>query len=174
MVGYIGLAGLILITLFIIFLFIRRKKIENELGVFYKNSQLFGVKEIPESIRETIGGGKWFYFKGSLIVEHKPFEFYWLENLTSSIMVVNNTSQTTVNYILAVVFPPNTVSQDFMNKAFEWKNSASAFKDFFILNVNNPYRVEKLSDGSFLIQWNVLNRADVYQKKLDWLQANLS
>jgi hypothetical protein len=174
MTGYISCLFGIGIILFIIFLFWRRKRIENELDIFYKNSQLYGVKEVPETIREALGGGKWYNFKGSLIIEHKPFEFYWLENLTSSVTVVNNSTQTTVSYILAIVFPPKVVSEEFIGKAFALKESEARVTDFVILNTDKPFRVEKLADGSFLMMWHVLNRADVYQKKLDWLEANLS
>jgi len=172
--GYLGCGGLILIVLFIVFLFIRRRKIENELAVFYKKSQLYGVKEIPDSIRKAIGAGKWFYFKGSLVIEHKPYEFYWLEHLITSLTMVNNVSQTAVSYTLTVVFPPNTVSQTFINKALELNETSLSLKDLVVLNTDKPIRVEKLTDGSFLMTWNVLNRADVYQQKLDWLEANLS
>jgi hypothetical protein len=174
MSGYISCLIFIGIILFIIFLFWRRRKIENELDIFYKTSQLYGVREVPETIRSAVGDGKVFNFKGSLVIEHKPYEFYWLEKLTSSMTVVNNSAQTTVSYILAIAFPPNVVSQEFINKAFELKETAAGVTDFVVLNTDKPFRVEKLADGSFLMMWHVLNRADVYQKKLDWLEANLS
>lgn len=174
MTGYIGCAGLVFIVLFIIFLFIRRKNIEKGVAEFYQKNQVFRVNEIPNSIKDAIGNGNWIYLKSSLVIEHKPFEFYWLESFTSSMTVVNNVPQTTINCFLTIAFPPNTVNQEFMNKGFQLKENTTKITDFVVLNTDKPYRVEKLSDGSFIMMWQVLNKAEVYQKKIDWLEANLS
>ncbi len=174
MTGYIGCFGLILIVLFIIFLFVHRRKINDELVKFYQKSQLYAVNDYPISIREALGKGNWTSSKGSLIIEHKPFEFYWLESFTTSSVMVNGTMQSTISPYLAIVFPPNTVSQEFMLKSTESMKSKSSFKDAFVVNTTNPIRVEKLYDGSFLLMWAVLYKADIYQQKLDWLEANLS
>ncbi|MBX7169965.1 MAG: hypothetical protein K1X72_03335 [Pyrinomonadaceae bacterium] len=174
MTGYIGCAGLVLILLFIVLLFVRRKKIEKGVEEFYKKNQFFGVKELPESISQAIGNGNWIYLKSSLVVEHKPFEFYWLESSTTSTTFVNNSAQTTINCFLTIAFPPNTVSFEFMQKAEKLKETEARKLDFFSLNTDKPYRVEKLNDGSFIISWQVLNRADIFQKKIDWLQQNLT
>lgn len=174
MTGYISCFGLLIIVLFIVFLFIRRRKINDELVKFYQKSQLYSVNDYPVSIREALGKGNWTCSKGSLIIEHKPFEFYWLESYTTSSVMVNGSMQSTISPYLVIVFPSNTVSQEFMLKATHSMKSNSAFKDFFVINTTNPIRVEKLSDGSFLIMWAVLNKTEIYQQKLDWLEANLS
>lgn len=152
----------------------RRKRIENEVAEFFKKNQFYSVKEIPSAILEGIGNGNWTYLKSSLVLEHKPFEFYWLESFTTSQTWSNNAPQTTINCFLTIAFPPKTVSQEFMEKAENLKETEARKIDFFALNTNKPYRVEKLIDGSFIISWQVLTRTDVYQKKIDWLQANLS
>lgn len=174
MTGYIAFGGLILIVLFIIFLFLRRKKINKELGEFYRQSQLYSVSEYSEIIREALGKGRWTSLKGSLIIDHKPFEFYWFESYTTSGVMVNGTMQTTINPYLAIVFPPKVVSEEFMQKAFQSKVSDTKFKDFFVPNTTSPIRVEKLSDGSFLMMWQILYQVKIYRQKLDWLEANLS
>lgn len=172
--GYIGCGLLILIVLSIIFLFRWRKKQDDGLKEFYKQSQLYSIIDYPEIIRETLGTNNWTSSKGSLIVEHKPFEFYWFETFTRNTVIVNNAAQTTIQPFLAIVFPPHIVSEEFKQKALQSMESKSKFKDFFVLNTTSPVRVERLTDGSFLIMWQVLYRPEIYQQKLDWLAANLS
>jgi hypothetical protein len=174
MTGYISCGIFILIILFIIYLFIRRKRIEKGVAEFYKKNQFYSVKEIPSDILAAIDKGNWTYAKSSLIIEHKPFEFYWLESFTTSQIWSGNNPQTTINCFLTIAFPPNTVSREFMEKAESLKETEARKIDFIALNTNKPYRVEKLIDGSFIICWQVLTRSDVYQQKIDWLQANLS
>ncbi len=76
MASYIGCPGLILIVLFIVFLFLRRKKLTNELTEFYRKNQFYTVNEFPASILQALGKGNWQCLKGSLVIDHKPFEFY--------------------------------------------------------------------------------------------------
>lgn len=88
--------------------------------------------------------------------------------------MVNGTMQSSITPFLAIVFPPNSVSEDFMRKAWQSIKSKSAVKDFFVLNTDQPIRIEKLSDGCFLMMWQVLYKVNIYEQKLKWLETNLS
>lgn len=171
---YLALGMFFFIILFIVYLFIRRKKIENELSKFYKQNQFYTVKEIPENLRQAINNKNLVCLKSSIVKDHKPFEFYWLESFTTSTTYGNNGPQTSLNCFLTIAFPPNTISEEFMQKAKSFKETEANVKDFFVLNTDKPQKVEKLDDGTFLMMWQVLSKAEVYQKKLDWLEENLS
>lgn len=173
MTSYIGCGGLILIAVFIGFLFIRRRKIEDEIIKFYKENDFYAANDFPESVLQAIRNRNGQPLKSSLVIEHKPFAFYWLITSTSSTLIVNNTAQTSHQYFLTIVFPPGTVSENFIMKAESFKAESSSFKDFFVLNTEKPIRAERLADGYFFILWQVLNTAEVYRQKLDWLNANL-
>ena len=174
MTGYIGCAGLIGIAVMIGLLFLQRKKIESALDVFYRKNNLFSTADTPLSVRQALGDGNWSALKGSLPAGEKSVPFYWLESSTRSTLVVNNVPQTSLNCFLAIAFPPQSVGADFIEKALEWRETPGNVKDFFVLNTDKPQRAERLADGSFLMTWQVLNRADVYQKKIDWLRENVT
>jgi hypothetical protein len=174
MAFYISVGILFLIVGVIVYLFIRRQKIEDGISEFYQKNQFYEVKEIPENIKTAIGKGNWVYFKSSLVIDHIPFEFYWLICSVSSTTWSGSALQTTVNYILNIAFPSSTISRELKKKALQLQKSESNAKNFFIFNTDNPTKVEELKDGTLLITWNVLNRADIFQKKMDWLEENLS
>lgn len=170
----IGAGVLVLIFLFIVFLFRLRKKRMDDLRKFYDENQIYSIEKFPDIIRDALGNGYWRGAKGSLVIEHKPFEFYWMEGSIETFMTINNSTQAHRIPYLSIIFPPKTVSEDFMEAAYRSMKSASKFKDFFILNTTVPIRIENLADGSFLMMWKVFYKAEIYQQKLDWLQTNLS
>ncbi|MBX7169964.1 MAG: hypothetical protein K1X72_03330 [Pyrinomonadaceae bacterium] len=130
------------------------------------------VQEIPININNAINEKNGIFRKKELIVGGKPFEFFWIETFETVQMI--NTRQTLYYYYLTVAFLPNTVSQEFMRIAENLQISGTSAKAFLTINTEKPKKVQRLFDGSFTITWQVLNRAEIFQKKIDWLQANLS
>lgn len=172
--SYIGGGGLLLLTLFIVALFVRRRKIEKALRAFYPKHGLTLASPVPAHLKAALGNANWQYLTGRL---PHGLEFYWCEGYTSSTVTVNNTPQTSLSPLLAVAFAPGTVSAEFIREAQALatrpaQGFGQRLKYFFVRNMETPYRAEKLADGSFLLCWHVLWRADIYEAKIDWLRRN--
>ena len=181
MTGYIGCLGLIGIAVFIALLFVRRKKIEKDMSGFYQEQSLFTTEDMPPTVRESLGASENLYCCQSNLttVTGANIEFWWWEWNIKSNTMVNNVSSVSYAYYLAVSFAPNTVSDEFVQKALQWANKdnrdfGQKFKDFFVLNTQIPYRAEKLADGSLIICWRILKRRDNYNTKIVWLKNNIS
>lgn len=172
MAGYIGLLTLVVIATIIVFLFWRRKKIENDVGDFYQQNG-FVSDTIPPAARAMLGD-KWICFRVKIRVQNKHLEFHWLEAYRASTIVTDNVPHTTQDNFLAVVLPPRSVSRDFISRVSAWMRPKNSNIDFFVLNTEKPIRAEILKDDSYLIVWRTLNRDDVMSKNLTWLKENLT
>lgn len=175
MAGYIGCFGLIVIALFIVALFLRRNKIEKGVDAFYKGSGLEFVAGVPPAVIETLGEGNWTRYRGQVTAaDGRMVTFDWIISFNSSISVSNNTAHTTLNYFLTILFPPHSVDDKFKTLVKTRKDAPKTVKEFFALNTKRPVRAEELPDGSFLIVWPSLDRADIYSERLAFLKANLT
>jgi len=157
------------IAVLIIFLYLRRKKMETGVSLFLKKYAICPTPNEPAIVREALDN-KWLCSVGRL---PNGAQFYWWQKFTSSISVVNNVAHTTINCFLAISMPPDSMIDGVMERLDILKNEGSAVKDFFVLNTDKPYRAEMLADGSFLIAWQVINSPDVFEKKIEWLIANV-
>lgn len=179
--GLVGCIGLVGIAVFIALLFVRRKKIESGMTDFYKEHSLFTTENVPRVVRESLGASDNLYCcRANLTTAAgETIEFCWWEwYLKSSTMVNGVPSASFANY-LAVSFAPDSVSDEFAQKAFaaadkSHRDVSQKFKDFFVTNTETPYRAEKLADGSLLICWRVLKRRDVLEAKIAWLKNNIT
>ncbi len=178
--GNIGLFMLLGIAVFIVLLALRTRKMNQEVAQFYLQHSLFAAKDAPPLARAAIGvKGNLLCLQGTL----KPnsgggVTFYWWEWFSRSTIIVNNVPQSTLSCFLAVSFPPHAVSEAFEQKAVASLQSHQSFgtklKAAFSLDTTNPYRAEKLDDGSFIIFWRVVQNAKVLEDKIIWLQNNVS
>lgn len=175
MAGYIGCFGLLTIAILIIGLFLLRRNIDKGVVDFYANNGLVFEPGVPAAIIETLGEGNWSRHKGTLKFADGPqVTFDWIINFTSSTLVSNNVPQTTLSYFLTVLFAPNTIGEDFKTLVKGQMAEPKTAKEFVALNTKRPIRAEELADGSFLVVWPALDRADIYQERLNFLRGNVT
>lgn len=173
--AYIGCFGLILIGVIIVALFWRRKKIEDGVDKFYADNGLVFEPGVPAAITETLGDGNWSRHKGTLkFVDGPQVTFDWIINFTTSTTVSNNVPQTTLHYFLTVLFAPNTIGEEFKTLVKGQMAEPKTAKEFVALNTRRPIRAEETADGSFLVVWPALDRADIYQERLNFLRGNVT
>lgn len=179
--AYIGCVGLLGIALFIALLFVRRRKIENEMSGFYKENSLYVSENCPQNIRESLSDSENIYCCRTSLrnAKGKNIEFCWWEWFIKSTTMVNGMPSASFDYYLAVSFAPNVVSRKFTELAIRASDKsgddfAKKAKDFFVLDTEAPYRAETLADDSLIICWRVLKRRDIYDAKINWLKNNLS
>ena len=183
MTSYIGCFGVLGITVFIALLFLRRKKIENEMTDFYQAHSLYTTKDEPPNVRESLSAGNdnlYCCLANLTTKTGERIEFCWWEWYLKSTTTINGAPSASFTQYLAVSFAPNSVSDEFIETAVHWADKseddfAQKAKDFFVNNSDTPYRAEILADGSLIICWRtVTKRRDVYEAKIEWLKNNLS
>jgi hypothetical protein len=173
--AYIGCFGLIVIALIIVALFWRRKKIEEGVDAFYKENGLVFTAGVPPVIVEALGEGNWTRYCGQITTaDGKTVPFDWIISFTTSTTVSNNTPQTTLNYFLTVLFPAHTVDDKFKTLVKTQMEAPKTAREFVALNTKRPIRAEELPDGSFLVVWPSLDRADIYSDRLAFLRNNVT
>ncbi len=183
MASYVGCCGLLGIAVFIALLFLRRRKIENEMADFYKTHSLYVAKDEPPNVRESLDAGSdnLYCCRTNLTTATgSNIEFCWWEWYLKSNTTINGAPSVSFTHYLAVSFAPHSVSEEFMREAIDWADKSGddvsqKAKDFFITNTETPYRAEMLADGTLIICWRtVIKRREVYEAKIEWLKNNLS
>lgn len=177
--GLIGCYGLIGIAIFIIGLAIWSRRKRQGVREFYKNYSLTAAAVRPESVRTTIGIPDPMCLSGRIkTIGGEIVPFYWWEWSSTSFISTGNGVQGSLSCYLAVSFPPNTVSKEFEQTAIAEKEAKIGFLNklmsFYVLNTKKPIRIEKPTDGSFVIFWQILQRPEVMEDKITWLKQNLS
>ena len=175
MTGCIGIFMLLGIVVLIAVLGLQSKKNSDETAEFFEKHSLVAITNVPSAIFEAIGVEPFYCRQG--IVNEIPI--FWCRWSIQSMISTGNSRQISSDYYYAAAFSPETVSEEFMQKVFEFKdksgqNFSQKAKDWFVVNTNNPYRAEKLSDGSFLICWRAKNTGKDYERTFSWLQNNLT
>lgn len=164
---------------FILMLGLWSSRKRKEVGGFYERHRLFAANVVPPIVSQSIGAANATCLKGNLTTNAgEEIPFYWWEWSTSSTNYGGAAPVTTMSCFLAISFSPNTVSEEFERRAIEALQSNQDFsqkmKDAVILNTRDPYRAEKLADGSFIIFWHILERAEIMEEKINWLKNNIS
>jgi len=180
--SYIGCFGLLGIAGFIVLLFLRRKRVENDMTLFYQAHSLYRTENEPPNVRENLDAASdnLFCCRANLKnVKGENVEFCWWEWYLKSNTMINGVPSVSFAHYLAVTFAPNSVSDDFIKKALlladqSADSAAQKVKDFFVADTQNPYRAEILMDGTLIICWQVAKRRDVYEAKIEWLKSNVS
>ncbi len=174
-VALIIFAGLVA---FIVSLYVRRKRIENGMANFYKDHSLYTTENSPAIVRESLGASdNIFCCKANLTMANgASVEFCWWEWYLKSTTMINGVPSASFTQFLAVSFAPNSVSDEFVQKAIRLADTSGddfsqKAKDFFVTNTETPYRAEILADGSLIICWRtVVKRREIYEAKLEWLK----
>ena len=181
MMQYLGFFLLAFLVSGIIYLFVRRKRIEKAMAAFYQEHSIYLTKNEPPNVRDNLkAADNLFCCQGNLVAAGGvQIPFYWWEWYFKSNRYGGNGGSIQFDCHLAVSFAPNTVSDDFMQKAVRFADKSNAgfwrkLKDFFNTDTHHPYRAEKLADESFLICWHVLKRRDILESKIKWLKNNVS
>ncbi len=179
--SYIGCIGLLGVAGFILLLFLRRKRIENEMTLFYKAHSLYRTKDEPPNVREILGGSDNLYCCRANVATTagENVAFGWWEWYVKSSQVINGVPSASFTHFLAVSFAPNSVSDNFISTALQSTDRSAdsagqKVKDFFAADTQNPYRAEILADGTLIICWQVASRRDVYEAKFEWLKNNVA
>lgn len=173
--GTVGCIGLVLIVAFVGFLFWRKRRLGKELEGFYPRHGIVAAKSAPAEVLAELGNARWYCYAGKLTGNgREPVPFHWWEAVKTS----PDPGGVQAEHFVAVSFAPLTVTQDFISKTKEVAESRSAstsrLKKFFVYDTTNPFRIEVLSDGTFLIVWKVLLRADIYDEKIQFLTRVLN
>jgi hypothetical protein len=175
----VGCIGLLLIGALLVYLFWRKRRIGNELEAFHPRHGLVPTDTAPAAVLAELGDPRWYCYSGTLTSRSgEPIPFHWWEGEMGTTEVVGDTARSHINHYLAVSFPPGVVSKEFISKVKEvttaQAEATGAVKKFFVFDTTNPYRVETLADGTFLIVWQSLRRADIYEEKIQFFNRILN
>lgn len=178
MTGTIGCIGLIGIAIFIVLLALWSRKSRKGVREFYAKYGMFSVDAPPRNVIEAIGVPKPLCLQASVSsVSGSVVPFHWWEWTRSSLHSTGTGVQGSISCFLAISFAPNTVTKNFEQKAIDLKGAKRSvlkrFKDIYALDTDKPIRVESLSDGTFVVFWQVIQRPKVMEDKIDWLKNNL-
>jgi len=148
--SYIGCLCLVGIAGFIVLLFLRRKRIENEMTLFYQTHSLYRTTDEPPNVRESLGVSENLYCcRANLAAAGESVEFCWWEWYVKSSQVINGVSSVSFTHFLAFSFAPNSVSNDFINKALQStdrsKDSAGQKSKTFSLPTHKIHIARKFS-----------------------------
>lgn len=176
--GTIGCIGLIAIAILILFLALWSRRSRKGVGEFYAKYGMFSVDDPPQNVLDAIGIAKPLCLHGSVSsISGAVVPFYWWEWTRSSLHSTGTGVQGSVSCFLAISFTPNSVSNQFEQKAIDLKEAKRSvlkmLKDIYALDTDKPIRIEKLADGSFVIFWQIVQRPKVMEDKITWLKNNL-
>lgn len=129
---------------------------------FYKRNSLEFTHDPPEFVRETLESAHWEFYEGKLSNElNMKFPFYWCK---SSLV-----EKKRMYDLLTIVFPPYAVGEEPQRKLKEMIDLQNALGKEKSKLYKSLYRVENLSNGSFLIGWRRSNLGQHHEEILDWL-----
>lgn len=177
-VGYIAMAILFVGLPFVYFL---RKSRERAMKAFYKEHSIFLTKNTSPKFRERLGISEDPYCcqVNLKLTIGGQIPIYWCEWVVRTENPGRTTARFRYDHYLAIFFAPQTVTEDFMRKAIRSADKVEAgvwqkIKDQFAADTDNPFRAEMLTDGTFLIGWQMLKRRNIYESRIEWLKNNVS
>ncbi len=178
MTGTIGCIGLVAIGAFIVLLALWSRKSRRGVRDFYARYGMIAVADPPQNVLIAIGVATPLCLQASLCsVDGRIIPFYWWEWSRTSLHSTGTGVQGSMSRFLAISFPPGTISDAFKQRAIDNKNAKRSvlkiFRDVFALDTDRPIRIEALSDGTFVIFWQVLQRSKIMEDKIAWLRTNL-
>ena len=163
------------------FVYFQRRSREKAMKAFYEENSLFLKENNSAKVRGYLqidknpdcAASRIYLADGSYV------PVYWCEWFIKIEHPGRTTASVEIEYYLSVFFAPNTVSEEFMQKAtaFADKSEIGAMqkiKDQFTPDTHYPFRAEKLPDGTFIIGWQMQKRRELYESKIEWLKNNLS
>lgn len=177
LIGFVLVLGLaFLIRLLSIWSRNQHREIVRE---FYKKHSLVPADGVFPTVRAALGAApNPVCLRGNLTTQSgESIAFHWWEWSTTSRVSTGNASHTVINSFLAVSFPPFAISEDSERKAVDAMRRHGALQKLrgvFAVDREKPIRAERLSDGSFLICWRVLQRAKILEERLAWLRDNMA
>jgi hypothetical protein len=154
---------------FIVWLFVRRKKIDNALGDFIQDSGFEALSAAPEPVVEAFGL-KPLAWRGRIVVGDRTVPFLWLH----ASHISGGGQHSTLHIYHGVVLEAEDANMRVETRCREAMAKKNPWRDFFVYNTERPLLVERLPDRSLLVKWQGLNRADIYRKKIDFLSAVLA
>jgi hypothetical protein len=179
MLPLIGVIFVSIIAFILILVVFQPRRISKDFPKFYNDHALVRTDDAPPIIKAALGAEIdptcWLGNLKNLGGGEIPF--YWWQWYTSSrINAGDGSTRASYKNFLAVSFLPNILSGDFEQKAIESKQTSDLSQKFvnaLVVDSRTPIRAEKLADGSFLIVWQVTEKAKVLKEKLEWLKANV-
>jgi len=169
---FVSMGMLAAIVALIVWLFLRRKRLEKELHAFIARAGLTALPTLPDGADEArIPNAQ--AFSGRIDHAGRMVEFLFLSGYSTSVSTVGTTSHTTIHVHHAVILPADHANFRVEARCRKEMESRSPLRDFFVFNSWRPVNVERLSGHRLLIGWNGLHTAKVWRQKLDFLRAVL-
>ncbi len=168
---YFACVGLLIIVGLVVIIFFRKSLIGKKVKSFYQHQQFLDVQHLPDEINAFFEDEELKPKQGVLIINNRTISFYWIESYTKQTFYIIETNKPALLHYLTVVFPPGSVSQNFIQQTI---NAADPKLGLIKWDTESVVQASVLSDGSFAVKWRNLETTENYEKKLAWLMANVS